>query len=117
MLTAEVPSKGKPFPRINGPKPHEKICIVGAGPSGIHMAISLKDRGYQNITIFEKTGRVGGKSFDTQFDGFYRPQGSIFLTVDYFDNLVKLAKRYGVGDLHPLDDSGVRIQFNHSNMI
>ena len=43
LLTADIPAKGKPFPKINGPKPHERVCIVGAGPSGIHMAISLKD--------------------------------------------------------------------------
>ena len=108
LLIADVPTKGKPFPKINGPKPHERICIVGAGPSGIHMAISLKDRGYQNLTIFEQTGRVGGISVDTKFDGFYHPQGPLFVTVDHFDNLVKLAKRYGVGDLLVLNDSGVR---------
>ena len=107
LLSAKVPKKGKPFPSINGPNPDDKVCIVGAGPAGIHMAVRLKDHGYKNIVLFEKSGRVGGKSYDTQFDGFYRPQGAIFLTVDYFDTLIKLAKRYGVGDVHALDDSGV----------
>ena len=108
LLSAKVPTKGKPFPKINGPKLEDKVCIVGAGPAGIHMAVRLKDHEYKNIVIFEKSGRVGGKSYDTQFDGFYRPQGAIFLTVDYFDTLIKLAKRYGVGEVHALDDSGVR---------
>lgn len=107
LLSAKVPTKGNPFPSIKGPKPHEKTCIVGAGPAGIHMAVRLKDHGYNNLVIFEKSGRVGGKSSDTVFDGFYRPQGAIFLTVDYFDTLIKLAKRYGVGDIHALEDSGV----------
>ena len=71
------------------------------------MAVRLRDLGYRKLLIFENTGRVGGKSYDTHYDGFYRPQGAIFLTVDYFNTLVKLAKRYGAGDLSALDDSGV----------
>ena len=58
----------------------------------IHMALSLKDKGYQKIKIFEKTGRHGGKSYDTIVDGIYRPQGTIFLTADYVDNVIPLAE-------------------------
>ena len=107
LLNVDLPPKGEPFPTINGPKPKEKVCIVGAGPAGIHMAVRLKELGYKHLIIFEKSGRVGGKSYDTTFDGFYRPQGTVFLTVDYFDTFIKLARRYGVGDVHALDDSGV----------
>ena len=71
------------------------------------MAVRLRDLGYHKLLIFEKSGRVGGKCYDTQYDGFYRPQGAIFLTVDYFDTLVTLAKRYDAGDLHALNGSGV----------
>ena len=38
-----MPPKGKDFKTINGPKKHEKIGIVGAGPAGIHMAYLLKE--------------------------------------------------------------------------
>ena len=39
---------GTPFPAINGPKNLDTpIGIVGAGPSGIHMAYSLKKAGYK----------------------------------------------------------------------
>ncbi len=38
--------------------------IVGAGPSGCHMAYELSKAGYTDITIYEKTNRVGGKSND-----------------------------------------------------
>ena len=107
MLDADLPAKGCPFPKITGPKTHEKVCIVGAGPAGIDMAVRLKDKGFTNLTIFEKTGRVGGKCQDTVIDGFYRPQGAALLTADYFDNLVPLAKRYNVGRLHPIQYSGV----------
>ena len=107
LLDADIPAKGIPFPSIDGPKTHEKVCIVGAGPAGIDMAVRLKDKGFTNLTIFEKTGRVGGKCLDTVIDGFYRPQGAALLTADYFDNLVPLAKRYSVGRLHPIQYSGV----------
>ena len=61
--------------------------------------------------MFEKTGRVGGKSYDTQINGVYRPQGTIFITADYFDNIVKLAKRYHVGELKAIPLPVVRNQF------
>ena len=98
LLNDTTPPKGKPFPRISGPRQGENVCIVGAGPAGIDMAVRLKDEGYSKITMFEKTSRVGGKSYDTKINGVYRPQGTIFLTADYFDNFVELAERYNVGD-------------------
>ena len=107
MLEADLPSIGELFPKINGPIVTDRVCVVGAGPSGIHMAVSLRDRGYKNIRIFEKTGRVGGKSYDTQLNGYYQSQGSTFVTPEYFDNFVALAKRYNVGQLHPIPDPGV----------
>ena len=107
MLQVDLPTKGDPFPKINGPKRREKVCIVGAGPAGVHMATRLKEKGFRKIKIFEKSGRVGGKSYDTIINGVYRPQGTIFLTADYFDNLVKLARKYNVGQLHPFEGYGV----------
>jgi hypothetical protein len=107
LLTVDVPPKGDVFPQVIGPNLQDHVCIVGAGPAGIHMALSLKDRGYKNVTIFEKTDRVGGKIKDVKFDGYYQWQGAIFLTADYFDNIVELAKRYKVGKLHPIHTPGV----------
>ena len=88
----------------------DHVCIVGAGPAGIHMAVRLKDRGYRKITIFEKSSRVGGKCYDVQYDEFYQPLGATFLHVDYFDTVVKLADRYGVGDIQAIPTIGVSIE-------
>ena len=99
LYKANVEAKGDPLPKVVGPKRHEKVCIVGAGAAGIHMALNLKDRGFSDIIIFEKTGRVGGKCHETLIDGFYRTQGAIFLNADYLDNVIKLARRYNVGEL------------------
>ena len=71
------------------------------------MALGLKDKGYQKIRIFEKTGRHGGKSYDTMIDGIYRPQGTLFMNADYVDNAIALAKRYNVGDMKTVDPPGV----------
>ena len=71
------------------------------------MALSLKDKGYQKIKIFEKTGRHGGKSYDTIVDGIYRPQGTIFLTADYVDNVIPLAERYNAAEKIAVDQPGV----------
>ena len=108
LLNDSTPPKGVPFPRISGPRQNENVCIVGAGPAGIDMALRLKDEGYSKITMFEKTSRVGGKSYDTKINGVYRPQGTIFLTAEYFDNFVKLAERYNVGDRKAIPSPWVR---------
>jgi hypothetical protein len=46
-----------------------RIAIIGAGPAGVHMASKLKQLGYANITILERTQRVGGKSFTLYRNG------------------------------------------------
>ena len=108
LLDKELPPKGYPFPRIHGPAPWERVCIVGAGPAGVHMSLTLKQKGYSNVTIFEKSGRVGGKSFDVNLEsGSYHPQGAFVFTSDYFTNLVALAEKYGVGEYAVIPGSGV----------
>lgn len=50
-----------------------RIAIIGAGPAGIHMASKLKKLGYANVSIYEKTDRIGGKSFTLYRDGDGNP--------------------------------------------
>ena len=107
LIDVDLPSIGNPFPKIVGPGLSDHVCIVGAGPAGIHMATELKNMDYNDITIFEKTGRVGGKCYDTTVDGYARALGASFLVNDYFDNLVELMKRYNISGLHPLEAPGV----------
>ena len=89
--------KGIPFPRIKGPTHGDKVCIVGAGPAGLHLAVELRRSNFTNLVILEKDRRVGGKSFDVDYRGLAQPQGTIFTTEEYFDNFIPLARRYGVG--------------------
>lgn len=46
--------------KIRGPKScNDRIAVVGAGPSGVHMAYLLKKKGFKNIKIYEETSRIG----------------------------------------------------------
>ena len=109
LAVAESPEspKGTKFPKISGPKPEDDVCIIGAGPAGIHMAVRLDELGYKKIRIFENTDRVGGKSYDINLEGRYRAQGSIFGGVDYLDNLLDLTKNFTAGEKHVYPRPGV----------
>ena len=73
------------------------------------MALNLDEKGYKKIRIFEKTHRVGGKSYDVQLEGHYRAQGAIFLSPDYHNNFIQLAKDYtNSSELHKFPTPGVR---------
>ena len=57
-----MPPKGQDFATLNGPKCfNSKVGIVGAGPSGVHMAYLLKQNGLNDITLLERSNRIGGK--------------------------------------------------------
>ena len=86
----------------------KKVCIVGAGPSGVHMAMSLKDKGYGKVVVFEKSNRVGGKSYDIPFNGASLPLGTVFGEPNYRNpgNFIPLANKYGLGETIPLIANG-----------
>ena len=46
-----------------------RVAIVGAGMSGIAMAVKLKQAGYGNFTVFEKSPGAGGTWYDSRFPG------------------------------------------------
>ena len=76
--------KGTPFPRIPGPRPEDKVCIVGAGPAGLHMAVELRRRNYNNIVILEKSNRVGGKCYDVHHKAVVNALGALYVTEEFF---------------------------------
>ena len=49
-LLNPTPALGEPWPNIPGPNLNDRVCIVGAGAAGIHMAASLKKRNYENVS-------------------------------------------------------------------
>ncbi|HLZ60334.1 MAG TPA: NAD(P)/FAD-dependent oxidoreductase [Ktedonosporobacter sp.] len=60
---AQLP--GKPAQR----REHIHIAIVGAGFSGLGMAIQLKQHGYQDFVVFERASDVGGTWRDNIYPG------------------------------------------------
>jgi len=93
------PPRGRPWPKIPGPRKQDSVCIVGAGPAGVHMALSLKQLNYSDVVVLEKSNRVGGTSYDIEYRGVPNPMGAIYLEANYFENLVPLAQQYGLGDI------------------
>jgi hypothetical protein len=92
---------------INGTRP-EKMCIVGAGSSGIHMGWLLKRRGFVNTVVYERRNRTGGDIWTWSppppptlkgsaakdiNDGITRELGAAFLSPDY-DEVRGLLKRF-----------------------
>ena len=51
------------------PKRALKVAIIGAGMSGLCMAIKLQDAGIDSFTIFEKADDVGGTWRDNTYPG------------------------------------------------
>ena len=88
-----------PF-KIHGPTSfHDKIAIIGVGPSGVHMAYLLKTKGFTNIKILEKTSEIGGKSQTIYYRGAPQEMGSVYLSSDYDGNIIELVNNFVPGDL------------------
>ena len=47
----------------------DRVAIVGAGAAGVHFASELRKLGFQDVTIFEKTDRIGGKTRSVRHGG------------------------------------------------
>ena len=78
-----------------------KIAVIGAGPAGIHMASLLKKRGFNNVTVLEKTDRIGGKSLTFQNEGVPHEMGTCFMHNGYH-RIKKLVHAYGLrADIPP----------------
>jgi cation diffusion facilitator CzcD-associated flavoprotein CzcO len=45
------------------------VAIIGAGFSGVGMAIRLKQAGYKNVTVFDKAPKVGGAWYWNTYPG------------------------------------------------
>ena len=46
-----------------------KIAIMGAGPGGLCMGIKLREAGFENFVILERSGQVGGTWNQNRYPG------------------------------------------------
>lgn len=56
---ASAPREERGAPRASGTPRRKRICVVGAGPSGLVMAKSLLEEGHEPV-VFEKQKTLGG---------------------------------------------------------
>jgi hypothetical protein len=59
------------------------IGIVGAGAGGLSLARILTDRGLANVTVLERSERVGGKALTVQHEGLGHELGTCYHTYGY----------------------------------
>ena len=78
--------------KINAPaSKNDSIAIVGAGVGGIYTAYRLKQLGYQDVTVFEKSNKVGGKMQSHWNSGHWTDIGTVYFVPGY-DWVYKLCK-------------------------
>jgi hypothetical protein len=73
----------------------ERIAIVGAGASGLTAAFHLKQLGYENITVYEKEARVGGKVYSYPHKNYVYELGAFWVT-DGSKTIMEIADYYGI---------------------
>lgn len=56
----------------------QKVAIIGGGLSGLVIAEGLQQRGYKNVTVFERDNRVGGKLYTIWYKGKSYEFGALF---------------------------------------
>lgn len=78
---------------MNQPK---RIAIVGGGTAGLSAALRLRERGYDDVTVFEGSAQVGGKACSVQVDGRYYDLGGVVVVPQRYPNTWALARRYGL---------------------
>ena len=64
--------------------PQTKICIIGGGPAGLSAAMYLEKKGYENYTILERNGWVGGKCHSPEYNGRRYEMGAIMGVPSYY---------------------------------
>jgi monoamine oxidase len=80
-----------------------RIAIVGAGISGMTAAMTLKDAGFSNVTVYEASDHVGGRTYTRKDDGFWEPgqwaEWGGELVDSAHDLMFSLCDRFGFGTL------------------
>lgn len=79
----------------------ETMAIIGGGVSGLTQALAAVEAGY-NVTVFEETGRFGGKISSSALDGKIINMGAEFVDSDQ-KGLIDLAKKLGVNLIESKD--------------
>jgi len=91
-----------------------RICIIGAGPAGLSHAHYLRKAGYNNVTVLEADGKVGGKCESLTFNHRSFDMGANYLTPDYV-HIMRMAREVGAEmytEKHPIVFNPVTRRFS-----
>lgn len=69
--------------RRNGGRGELRVGVIGAGPAGLSLAKCLREAGYHNVVLFEKSGDVGGKSHTLEWEGYACDLGTCYTALGY----------------------------------
>lgn len=76
----------------------DNIVIIGAGAAGMTMSLMLKRRGFENVHILEKTGRVGGYAETVYYgDGTVPHEAATCYTIGHYECALRLMNEYYIG--------------------
>lgn len=76
-------------------KSRQCVAIIGAGPSGLAAADALRQLGYEQVTVFEKNARVGGKVYSVPTPAGVVELGAVLASAKC-ELVLDLARRLGV---------------------
>jgi len=74
---------------------NRRIAIIGAGPAGLTAAETLKQAGYQHVTVFERSNRAGGKCYSLDHDGRSYEMGA-GIVAENNQTVLRLAQQFGI---------------------
>lgn len=74
---------------VGSPASLKKIAVIGGGPAGMQAAVTAAERGH-SVTLYEKTGRLGGQLLHSELYSFKWP------IRDYKDWLIRQLGQLGV---------------------
>lgn len=81
----------------------KRVVVIGAGMAGLSAALHLREAG-ANVTVFESSDRVGGRTNSEHHDGYLYERGTQFY-VNTYRNALGLIKEMGLlADLRPTSD-------------
>lgn len=83
----------------------DKIGIIGAGISGVTAAYQLAQKGYNHITLLEKSDRVGGKCHSIEYKGKTYEMGTL-IGLPTYKHTMALMSEFGLVDKGPLLERG-----------
>jgi monoamine oxidase len=82
------------------PRSQPTVAVIGAGISGMSAAMTLRDAGFDRVTVYEANSRIGGRTFTRANDGFFEPGQWAEWGGELIDSTHKsvfaLCRRYGL---------------------